>query len=108
MSILKQVWFLLVAIILFLPIAPIIFVVNMIRWIRKGYLLNVAVGIDQLGGCILYNEQDWTISSYTHFLCTAFGKFCRFEKFIDFWFGKGHCRKSFLDEKKEIEWEAKL
>ena len=105
---LKQAWLLLIAIILFLPIAPIVFVINVIRWIRKDYLLNVAIGIDQLGGSILYNEQDWTISSYTCFLCKTERRFCRFEKFINFFFGKGHCERSFIDEKKEIEKEAQL
>ena len=105
---LKQAWLLLIAVILFLPVTPIVFVINAIRWIKKGYLLNVAIGIDQLGGSLLYNEQDWTISSYTYFLCQTEKRFCRFKKFINFFFGKGHCERSFRDEKKEIEKEAQL
>ncbi len=108
MSIIKQVWLLFVASILFLPIAPVVFVVNTIRWIKKDYLLNVAIGIDQLGGSIIYNEQDYTISSYTFYLCRFYKKFCLFERFINFFFGKGHCERSFIDEQKEIEKEAKL
>lgn len=102
MSRFKQLWFLLIAIVLFLPTAPIVFLINSIRFFNHDYWLQVAIGIDQLGGSILYNEEDWTISSYTHLLCSVCKKYCWFEKFINFWFGKGHCAKSYKHEKRKI------
>ena len=102
MNKLKQLWFLFIAIVLFFPTAPIIFLVNSIRFFNQNYWFQVAIGIDQLGGSILYNEEDWTISSYTHYLCVKYDKYCWFRNFIDFWFGKGHCAKSYKHEKQKI------
>ena len=98
----KQLWLLLVATILFIPIAPIVFIINSLRFFNHDYWLQVAIGIDQLGGSILYNEEDWTISSYTYFLCIVYRKYCWFMRFIDFWFGKGHCENSFKHEKQKL------
>ena len=99
---------LLLATILFLIASPFVFIYNTIRLWKTDYWLQVAIGIDQLGGSLLYNEQDYTISSYTFYLCRFYKKFCWFEKFINFFFGKGHCERSFRDEQKEIIEEARL
>ncbi len=99
---LHNLFLLIVAIILFVPTAPIVFLVNSIRWFKRDYWLIVAIGIDQLGGSILYGEEDWTISSYTHFLCFKYGRFCWLEKFINFWFGEGHCERSYINEQKKM------
>ena len=33
-----------------------------------GSVSKIAIGIDQVGGSILYGTEDWTVSSYTHIL----------------------------------------
>lgn len=69
----------------------------------SNYFNIVAVdGLDQLGATILYKVRDLTISSYTFVLCKK-GKMCWFEKFINFLFGKKHCRESSVNELKEME-----
>ncbi len=60
---------------------------------------NTAIGLDQLGGAILYGEPDWTISSRTYFLAKNGNKYAKwFEAVIDFIFGEGHCRHSYYHE----------
>ena len=85
---------------------PFVFIVNLLRYRSKDYILQCAIGFDQAGGSVLYNEEDWTISSYTYYLCKHFKKHCWFEKLIDFIFGKGHCEKSFHNELKLIKKEG--
>ena len=59
----------------------------------------VAIGIDQLGGSIMYGEPDWTVSSRTFWLRRRGNKWAaRFEKIIDFMFGKKHCEDAFKSE----------
>jgi len=62
-----------------------------------------AIGLDQLGGSILYGEPDWTVSSRTYWLARkGKGKVNRyafyFEQFINFFFGKNHCENSYKTE----------
>jgi len=68
------------------------------------YFKTIAIGLDQLGGSVLYNQEDWTVSSFTYFLCTyKQNKYaCAFMKFIDLFFGNDHCRKSFENERNEF------
>ena len=84
---------------------PFVVAINIFRYGLQ-YLKTVAIGFDQAGGSVLYNEEDWTISSYTYYLCKHFKKYCWFEKFIDFISGKGHCEKSFHNELKLIKKEG--
>lgn len=66
------------------------------------YLKTVALGLDQLGGAILYNQEDWTVSSYTYYLARVNkmqGRYYLFMRFINLFFGKDHCFKSY-------EWEV--
>jgi len=65
---------------------------------KKAYFLDVAIGFDQAGGSVVYQTEDWTISSWTYFLCSTHQKNCKIMKFIDLLFGKEHCKKSFLKE----------
>jgi len=67
----------------------------------KNYFLDVAIGFDQAGGSALYRTEDWTVSSWTHYLCKTKNRYCWFEKVIDFLFGKGHCKSSYLKESRE-------
>lgn len=66
--------------------------------IRK-YFLNLLIGIDQLGNCILGGEADETISArcwrnrnkkYFHFLRILVDKL--------FWFDDNHCEESYYTE----------
>lgn len=87
-------------------LTPFVLFVNIIRKnylnesVRK-YLKDAAIGFDQAGGSVLYQQENFTISSYTYFLCWyKKNKYaCKFMKLIDFIFGKGHCKKAY-------EWEA--
>jgi hypothetical protein len=65
----------------------------------KDYMFAIAIGLDQLGGSYLYGKPDWTVSSYTHYLtCKGNMRAYRFRQFIDFFFGKNHCRDSYINE----------
>ncbi len=60
---------------------------------------DIAIGLDQLGGAILYGEPDWTVSSRTYFLRVDGNKYAAFfERFIDSFFGKKHCEISYKNE----------
>jgi len=84
-------------------LSPFIFFINVFRFYNKlsRYLWTISIGLDQLGGSILYNEEDWTVSSYTYYLCEYKHEFCWFMKFINFLFGKDHCKNSYEWEKDE-------
>ena len=58
-----------------------------------------AIGLDQLGGSILYNKPDWTISSRTYWLRSQGNQYAAwFERFINLFFGKNHCENSYKTE----------
>ena len=60
---------------------------------------TTAIGLDQLGGSILYGEPDWTVSSRTYFLRLSGNVYAKwFERFINLLFGKDHCKKSYDKE----------
>ena len=69
------------------------------------YFITVAIGFDQAGGSVLYEEEDYTISSYTYMMCQK-GKYCWFMQLIDFLFGKEHCKRSYISEQNKIRKEA--
>jgi len=59
----------------------------------------VAIGLDQLGGSILYGEPDWTISSRTYWLRNNGNRYAAwFERFINVFFGGNHCQESYQKE----------
>jgi hypothetical protein len=100
----RSFFFLLVAIILFVLFAPVAFLVNIIRKPNRAeYLFNIAIGIDQLGGSVLYNQPDWTVSSWTYYQSSKHKEHYYFMKLIDSLFGKDHCYKSFVNEMKEFK-----
>lgn len=91
--------FMIMAFIILVIVSPFVFIVNLFRYDLKDYFYTIAIGLDQLGGSILYNEEDWTVSSYTYYLCARGNKYCcYFMKFIDWFFGEGHCENSFFNE----------
>ena len=60
---------------------------------------TTAIGLDQLGGSILYGEPDWTVSSRTYWLTRKGNRHAfYFEQFINFFFGKDHCKNSYQHE----------
>jgi len=93
-----------VAIILIIILAPFAFIMQAVRLLIMGKPIrslfwNVAIGLDQLGGSILYLEPDWTVSSRTYWLRVKGNKYALyFEKFINVFFGKGHCEISYINE----------
>ena len=98
---------LVVALVLVVILTPIIFMVQIVRvYFRaesvSNYLLTVAIGLDQLGGSVLYERPDWTVSSYTYYLHSKNNKYATmFMKLIDLLFGKDHCLNSFISENKD-------
>lgn len=63
------------------------------------YFKAVAVGVDQLGGSILYKQPDWTVSSWTYIRAQQSSlPHIIFMKFIDLLFGKDHCYNSYVKE----------
>ena len=103
----RSIFLLIVAIGLFILITPFAIVFRLIRAVKfkesiSDYLFTIALGIDQLGAAILYQKENWTVSSYTYLLCVKGKKFaCKFMKLIDLFFGKEHCKQSFINESKE-------
>ncbi len=73
-------------------------------WKRKerlsDMLFTMAIGFDQAGGSVLYEQENFTVSSYTYYLCSKQGKLCWFMKLIDLIFGKDHCKNAY-------KWEVK-
>ena len=112
-SLIKELSLMLIALFGVTLLSPIVFIVNIARKVLLGHSLasyfhTIAVGLDQLGGSIIYAQEDWTISSYTYYLCkykaNCFA--CAFESIIDLLFGKGHSERSYKKEKKEFKQKA--
>jgi len=100
----KALFLFLLAYCLVIMLTPFVFIFNIIRLYLVGvniisYIDISAIGFDQAGGAVLYGKENYTISSYTHYLCEYKGSKCLFERFINFFFGQDHCKKSF-------EWEC--
>ena len=94
----------LIALMLMLVLGPVVWLAQHVRYPLIGRSLSrlywdTAIGLDQLGGAILYGEPDWTISSRTHWLARRGNRWARlFERVIDFLFGAGHCARSYENE----------
>ena len=85
--------------------APPVVAANALRKLWHGeslsaYFKTAAIGFDQAGGSVLYAQENFTVSSYTYYLCRHKKNryACAFMRFIDAIFGKDHCRRSY-------EWE---
>lgn len=71
------------------------------------YLYTIAIGIDQLGGSIIFNEPDYTISTMLYVYSEKGNKYARKAmKLLDFIAeklgdGPKHCKKSH-------EWEMRI
>ena len=71
MTALKMLLLVLIATALVIALAPLLFVLQTLRTAWRGeniaqYFKTVALGLDQLGGSIIYNDEDWTISSMSY------------------------------------------
>ena len=95
--------------------APIVLLINFFRKIILNqdpveYVKIASIGLDQAGGSILYGQENFTVSSFTYFLCAKKHNpyACWFMKFIDFFFGKNHCKNSYYWEvekdQNDVEW----
>lgn len=78
------------------------------KYKAKEYIYTIAIGIDQLGGSILYNKINWTVSGWTYVLARRAerGKekdiYLEFEGFINFLFRDPlHCKNAY-------KWELKV
>lgn len=68
----------------------------------KKYFLALAIGLDQLGGSIIYGLEDWCISSVAYY-DAEHGKNVWFMNLINFLFNdKEHCKKSYENEFKKL------
>ena len=83
-------------------------ILNTIRKIYRresivNYYRTVAVGFDQVGGSILYGQEDWTVSSWTYKLhINKNTEATHFMYLIDLIFGENHCQNSYIKEKGEL------
>jgi len=60
---------------------------------------DIAIGLDQLGGAVLYGEPDWTVSSRTFYLRSRGNRYAAmFERLINAFFGKDHCEIAYDNE----------
>jgi len=97
-----------VAYLLVMLLTPFVFIYKVIKETnKKNYIETCAIGFDQAGGSVMYSKENFTISSYTYYLCRYCNKKCWFMKFIDFIFGDKHCKNSYFWEvtkdKKDLE-----
>ena len=95
----KQLGLLSIALILFIIIAPFAFIWGLFAHDLKRYFKVISIGIDQMGGSILYMQPDWTVSSWTWIRASQGSKYHKyFMNIIDFFFGENHCAKAYIKE----------
>ena len=86
-----------------------VIVLNIVRKVYRresmhDYFFTIAVGFDQVGGSILYGQEDWTISSWTYILSYRGSKSAQvFMKVIDSIFSELHCQNSFNTEVEKMK-----
>ena len=94
-----------------MTLGPVVFISALMRELAEKkplapYCKVVAVGIDQMLGSVMYKTEDWTISSYTHWLASK-GQMGAviFENVIDFFaypFQRNHCESAYKMELEEL------
>ena len=104
-----------IALLLFTILSIPVMVFNVIIKLIRGdsiskYFHNIAVGIDQAGGSIIYDQEKFTISSWTWYMCSRGYKVnCIFMKFINIlMMSPTHCEDSFKNEMHEIQEDGEL
>ncbi len=102
----KEFLFLMLVFVLVLVLGTIAFIGQVIRkTIRKEslkkYFYSLIIGLDQIGGTLLYGLEDWCISSIAYYDFTK-NRNRWFMNFINFLAqDKDHCKKSYQTELKE-------
>jgi hypothetical protein len=78
------------------------------------YVYTVAIGLDQLGGSLIYNKVNWTVSGYTHYMSERYGgKYTKFKRLINWLFAdQHHCKEAYywdlhMDAEREKQYEGR-
>ena len=115
MKILQNILFVVIAICILLALfLPVLIWNTMTKIIRHEdlaeYYKNVAIGFDQAGGSILYNQEKFTISSWTWYMCgRGYKANCLFMHIINMLMGsETHCEDSFKNEMHEIQEDGEI
>lgn len=75
-----------------------VFIWGLFVYKKDNYFFKIAMGLDQLGGSILFNKINWTVSVYTGYLVyiKKDKKWEWFAKLINFLFQDSkHCKKAY-------------
>ncbi len=65
----------------------------------RGYFMQVAIGLDQAGGSMLYGTEDYTVSTWSWELANQGNRAASWlVVVIDSLFGTGHCLRSWQNE----------
>ncbi len=97
-------WFaiMLLSLLLVTILSPVVFVFQLLRKLYRRsdlspYFWSVVIGLDQLGGSIVYGKVNWTISGYTGYLAKRGNRYAVvFEKILDSVLGDNHCRNAMV------------
>jgi len=106
MRLLLNLFILWLSMVLFVIIAPIVFIIRIILFSnRADYVMTCILGIDQVGGSFLYNKINWTISGYSGYLRNQGNMFGTIlAELIDFVFmDASHCENA---RKWDLQYDA--
>ena len=87
-----------------ISLGSLVFIIQLVRKPLRGesvkdYFYTLAIGLDQLGGSLIYGLEDWTISSVAYYDATTYKRNIWFMNLINFLFNdKQHCMKSYYKE----------
>lgn len=106
-----KVFLFIVALLSMLVFGPLTILAQIVRktfLFKKGslsdYFYSLAIGLDQLGGSIIYGLEDWKISSVAYYDAKVDKKNIWFMYFINFLFqDKNHCKNSYQHEFNELK-----
>lgn len=96
---------------IFLLAIPVIAINTIRKWVMGDslthYFKMIGWGFYQVGGTIIYAQEDWMVSSWTYHLEQCGNKHAYyFRVFIDLIFGKNHCKESYFDEAARLKFKA--
>lgn len=95
-----------ISIILFLVLSLPIFIVQLVYRVitpyvnQSEYFRAIAVGVDALGGSVIYASELHTISGMTGYFSYKDNVWHKYIQapFIDYMFGEGHCKRVAVEE----------
>ena len=102
----------LIALLLMNLVTPIIFIYKIVIKIFSKeeslfkYLYLLSVSRSQYFAAFTFETEDWTTSSNSYIKEFGSFKVAALRIFIDFLLGEGHCKNSYMNEKKEIKTEG--